>query len=182
MAKLLATFDALPLSVSLIRDLQSDHAGEAGAVRIYDGILAVSKDPEVRRFAAAHRAAEYRHLAFFEDWLPGCAKSRLLPLWRGAGWLLGAGAALFGRRSVFRTIAAVETFVDAHYAHQIEAMRDEPRLAPLVTRLQTFRADEVHHRDDAAHRLGDGSIQAAGPWAAFVAAVSALGVAIARRV
>ena len=41
----------------LIGDLRSDHAGETGAVAIYLGILAVSRDPAVRQFALACKSA-----------------------------------------------------------------------------------------------------------------------------
>ena len=50
----------------LLRDLRSDHAGEAGAVAIYRGILAVSRCPQVREFAQRHMQTEQRHLATVE--------------------------------------------------------------------------------------------------------------------
>ena len=61
--------ERLPLDEDDIRDLRSDHAGEAGAVQIYRGILAVSRNEVVRAFARQHMATEQRHLAFFEGWL-----------------------------------------------------------------------------------------------------------------
>ena len=86
-------FEQLPLSAELVADLRSDHAGETGAVQIYRGMLAMSRDTAVRRFALAHVRTELRHLQFFDHWLPKRYRSRLLPLWRAAGWMLGAGAA-----------------------------------------------------------------------------------------
>jgi demethoxyubiquinone hydroxylase (CLK1/Coq7/Cat5 family) len=106
----------------LAGDLRSDHAGETGAVQIYRGILAVSRDPAVRAFAEHHLATESRHLEVIEALRPAVPRSRLLPLWRPAGWLTGALPALAGPRAVYATIAAVETFVDRHYGEQIDAI------------------------------------------------------------
>ena len=163
-------------------DLRSDHAGETGAVQIYRGMLAVSRDPTVRRFALAHIRTEMRHLRFFNGWLPGRYHSRLLPVWRAAGWMLGAGAALFGRRAAFHTVAAVESFVERHYLAQIEIMRREPRLADLTAILQRFCDDEVHHRNDASKRVADGDGPLVRGWTHLVGLGSLLGVFIARKV
>jgi ubiquinone biosynthesis monooxygenase Coq7 len=175
-------FSALELTTDVVRDLRSDHAGEAGAVRIYDGVLAFARSAEVREFALTHRKTERSHLAFFDAWLPQHAKSRLLPVWRAAGWLLGASAAVFGRDAVFVMVNAVETFVDDHYRRQIEAMRGTEALEPLVAQLEAFRADECEHRDDAQLRLGESQPSASTLFGALIGTGSSLGVAIARRV
>jgi ubiquinone biosynthesis monooxygenase Coq7 len=128
-------FESLPLTPALISDLQSDHAGEAGAVEIYRGMLAVSRDKAVREFAMVHIRTELRHLRFFERWLPSQHHSRLLLVWRAAGWLLGATSALFGQQAAFRTVAAVETFVEGHYLAQIELMETTQGLESLSSHL-----------------------------------------------
>ncbi len=71
-------------------DIRSDHAGEMGAVMIYRGILAVSRDPTVREFARAHLRTEQRHLAIVEAMLLPGQRCLLLPLWRVAGWFAGS--------------------------------------------------------------------------------------------
>jgi 3-demethoxyubiquinol 3-hydroxylase len=144
------------LPATLIADLRTDHAGETGAVMIYRGILATTRDDAVRHFACAHLATEAGHLAAIEPLLSRRQRSRLLPLWRIAGWLTGALPALVGPRAVYATIEAVETFVDRHYAEQIESIDrqdpagTQPPLQALRALLQTCRADEVAHRDEAA--------------------------------
>ena len=148
--------DAGPLPADLVADLRTDHAGENGAVMIYRGILAVARDGEVRRFARDHLATETAHLAAVEPLLALPERSRLLPLWRIAGWLTGALPALAGPRAVYATIEAVETFVDRHYAEQIESIdrRDPggacPPMQALRALLQSCRGDEIAHRDEAA--------------------------------
>ena len=145
----------LPLP-TLVADLRTDHAGESGAVMIYRGILAIARDASVRHFAQEHLATEARHLARIEPLLPPQQRSRLLPLWRAAGWLTGALPALAGPRAVFATIEAVETFVDQHYAGQIDSIeRHDPRrtdtpLQSVRALLQGCRSDEIAHRDEAA--------------------------------
>ena len=164
----------------MLPELRSDHAGETGAVEIYRGILALSRDPALQAFAAQHLATERRHLDWMQQLLPPPQRSRLLPLWRIAGWLTGALPALFGQRAVLRTIDAVENFVDLHYRAQIEKLDGRSAAAPLRELLEACRADELEHRDEARHRLG-----APGPlgqaWSALVGIGSRAGVFVASR-
>ncbi len=137
-------------------DLRSDHAGELGAVNIYEGILFATKDPVVRAFAVEHLATERVHLACMETLLPPEHRSRLQWPWRGAGWLIGCVPAAISSQWVFATIATVETFVDKHYTEQIDRLTlANPEQTPghITQLLQQCRADEVQHRQDAAARL-----------------------------
>jgi ubiquinone biosynthesis monooxygenase Coq7 len=178
----LPPFEHLSIGRDLSRELRSDHAGEAGAVAIYKGILAVTRSDEVRNFATRHLQTERRHLRFFDDFLPDRLRSRLLPVWRAAGWTLGAVAALAGPRGVYRTIAAVEAFVETHYGQQISKMGATPELAPLRSILRGFCDEEVEHHDDAAGRLPQPPDKLASLWMRFVGFSSALGVVVARRI
>jgi ubiquinone biosynthesis monooxygenase Coq7 len=167
----------------LVGELRSDHAGETGAVRIYDGILAISRDPAVRDFATRHRATEQGHLDLLETLLPPADRSRLLPIWRVAGWLTGALPALFGPRAVFATVDAVETFVDHHYRAQTDRLAAEGIFPDIHAALERCREEEVHHRDEA-REAGEGA--AHGPllraWARVVGSGSAAAVAAAKRI
>ena len=150
-----APTDLIDLSVltpdcpGLIGDIRSDHAGETGAVMIYRGILAGSRDPAVRHFAQAHMATEQGHLDLLERLLPRGQRSVLLPIWRVAGWLTGFLPALAGSRAVYATIDAVETFVDHHYEEQIRKLAPSGAAGVLREALLACQADEVHHRDEA---------------------------------
>ena len=182
MENTLKPFETTPLSADLIADLRSDHAGECGAVAIYSGILAVARNPDVQRFATAHRETERVHREFFDCWMPRRHHSRLLPVWKAAGWLLGASSALFGARSVYRTSSAVETFVEQHYEEQIARMETVPELAALTAKLRQFCAEEVEHRDDAAGRLDPPAGYVSRLWFLIVGTGSSVGVALARRI
>lgn len=187
----------------LMRELRSDHAGETGAVMIYRGILAVTRDPALREFALHHLETEQNHLALINDVLPANWRSRLLPLWRLSGWLTGALPACFGARAVYATIEAVETFVDHHYAAQV--MMIDALLDPVVSAgdvhgsafvidagtradlqrlrelLEQCRLDEVAHRDDAADRWDHRGNALLNAWRLMVGSGSAAAVRVCRR-
>jgi len=156
-----------PLSPGSQPDIESmirvDHAGEYGAVRIYEGQLAVLKR---RKNAAAsvktieHMAAqEQRHLKAFDQLVNErrVRPTALEPVWRVAGFALGAATAALGEKAAFACTAAVEEVIDEHYASQIAALKDkDPALTSTVA---DFRADEAAHRDTA---LAKGAEQAPG--------------------
>jgi 3-demethoxyubiquinol 3-hydroxylase len=177
------------ITPALWAELRSDQAGETGAVAIYRAILTISRDAGVREFASRHLATEQAHLRLINAWLPPARRSRLLPVWRMAGWMTGALPALMGRSAVYQTIAAVETFVDHHYAEQlrmIDALPAHPTRLELRALLEACRADEVAHRDEARQLSHGADPQAASgltarAWAAVVGAGSAAGVSLARR-
>ena len=176
--------DGSPWPAEVAADLRTDHAGETGAVRIYRGVLAVSRDPGVRAFAERHLATERAHLELVESFLPAAHRSRLLPAWRVAGWLTGALPALAGPRAVYATVAAVETFVDRHYAGQLarlDALPPDPALDGLRAALERCRRDELEHRDEAVAAATRPSGPALRAWTAAVAVGSATAVALARR-
>ncbi|MGB2192328.1 MAG: demethoxyubiquinone hydroxylase family protein [Luminiphilus sp.] len=166
----------------LQQELRSDHAGEFGAVMIYRGILALSRDASVREFAASHLRTEQKHLALMEEIVPVAGRTRLLPLWRVMGWLTGALPALFGRQAVFATIEAVETFVDHHYEQQIVRLTPEGENGPLRQVLVDCQADEVSHRDEAASLALPQRNVILRSWCAVVGAGSAAAVVAAKRI
>jgi demethoxyubiquinone hydroxylase (CLK1/Coq7/Cat5 family) len=169
----------------LEQELRSDHAGETGAVWIYRGIAAVATrrgDTELLEFAHRHGETEAEHLRRIEAWLPGSRRSRLLGPWKLAGWLTGALPALFGKRAVYGTIAAVETFVDHHYQQQIDHLQRHGGPQGLLPLLQACQADERHHRDESAALAGERSAWPLRAWCALVGAGSAAAVVLARRI
>ena len=162
------------LNAVAIAELRSDHAGETGAVYIYQGILAVSRSKELQSFAAAHIHTEQIHLATLDLLLPKHLQSRCLPLWRIAGWMLGAFAAFLGPRFTYATIRAVETFVVEHYQQQLHLY---PK--PIRRMLQKFCADEDIHRSEANNALQRDHGYPIWSW--IVARGSASAVSLARR-
>ncbi len=129
--------------------LRVDHAGEYGAVRIYEGQMAVLGQSPAGPAIARMRDQERLHLDAFNALLPRhhVRPTLLMPLWHLAGFALGAGTALLGEKAAMACTVAVEEVIDEHYAAQVvEITAAEPELA---ARLEEFRRDEVAHRDEA---------------------------------
>ena len=166
----------------LQHELRSDHAGEFGAVMIYHGVLAISRDESARQFAERHLVTEQKHLQLMEEIIPRGHRTRLLPIWRVMGWLTGAIPALFGRQTVFATIDAVETFVDHHYGQQIVRLDPQGEFGPLRQTLVDCQADEVSHRDEAARLALPQRPLLMRLWCAIVGAGSAVAVVAAKRI
>jgi len=164
----------------LVAELRSDHAGETGAVAIYQGILKVTRDPSLREFALRHLQTEERHLERLSETLTVADRSRLLPIWKVAGFLTGAIPACFGPAAVFITIEQVESFVESHYQSQIQRLTDcgENDVREL---LNSCLLDEVEHRDES-RKLRPNDIGRAGRcWQWLVGAGSNFAVSLARK-
>jgi ubiquinone biosynthesis monooxygenase Coq7 len=129
--------------------LRVDHAGELGAVHIYRGQRAVLSGGRTGEALARMEAHEQAHLKRFEQLLAErkVRPTLLAPVWRVAGFALGAGTALLSEQAAHACTEAVETVIEAHYAGQIEELRRrEPELA---SELSVFRDEELAHRDEA---------------------------------
>ena len=174
------SFEGMPLWLQ--QELRSDHAGEYGAVMIYRGVLAVSRDESVRQFAEHHLLTEQKHLALMETIIPASGRTRLLPVWRVMGWLTGALPALLGRQAVFATIEAVETFVDHHYEQQLVRLNSQGEYGALRQVLVDCQADEVSHRDEATQLASPDRSWLLRLWCAIVGSGSAGAVVAAKRI
>jgi len=132
---------------AVARMIRVDHAGEYGATRIYAGQLRVlGRGPkaEVLRHMLEQEQA---HRSTFEDLVikRRVRPTALLPLWHVAGFALGAVTAALGERAAMACTVAVEEAIDEHYAAQAAALgEDEPELRATI---ETFRAEELEHRD-----------------------------------
>ncbi len=133
--------------------LRVDHAGELGAVHIYRGQRAVFAAAGAHQaFAtqlAVMEAHEARHLSRLDAIITErrVRPTLLAPLWRAAGFALGAGTALMGARAAHACTEAVESVIEGHYADQIaEIETAEPALA---AELSVFRDDELAHQREA---------------------------------
>jgi ubiquinone biosynthesis monooxygenase Coq7 len=139
--------------------IRVDHAGEYGAVRIYEGQLAVLRGRASADTIRHMAEQEEHHLKTF-DRLVNERRVRptaLEPVWRVAGFALGAATALLGEKAAMACTAAVEEVIDEHYAGQIEKLGDSDR--ELKATVADFRADEIAHRDEA---MAQGAQQAPG--------------------
>ena len=133
--------------------LRVDHAGELAAGAIYRGQRAVLRaSPGAGRSLAQIsdlEAQEDEHLARFDALLleRRVRPSLLAPLWRAAGFGLGAVTALIGESAAHACTEAVESVIEDHYAKQIAEL--ESREPALAAELAGFRDDELAHREQA---------------------------------
>ncbi|CAA7619889.1 demethoxyubiquinone hydroxylase family protein [Magnetospirillum sp. UT-4] len=129
------------------RFLRVDQAGELGAVRIYQGQRAVLGKGRHGPLLAKMAEQERHHLETFDRQISErqVRPTLLSPLWHVAGFALGAGTALLGERAAMACTVAVEEAIDEHYAAQAEALGDDE--AALKATIETFRAEELEHRD-----------------------------------
>jgi 3-demethoxyubiquinol 3-hydroxylase len=138
--------------------IRVDHAGEYGAVRIYEGQLAVLGKSGTEAAAAIRHMAEQEqdHLKRFDALIAerGVRPTMLEPLWRIAGYALGAATALAGEKTAMACTEAVEEVIDRHYAGQIERLGErDPQLRETI---EKFRAEEIaHHATAMAHGSGE---------------------------
>lgn len=165
--------------------IRVDHAGEHGAVRIYEGQLAVfSALPHKARIASSlrrMRADEQAHLDAFDALVRAdeAAPTLIMPLWTVMGRSLGAATALMGEKAAHACTAAVETVIDQHYQEQIDRLPTED--ASLRPMIEKFQAEEVAHKNEA---IAEGA--AAAPFYPLLSGVIEAGcrlaIAISKRI
>src|SRR6185369_17809294 len=144
---------AKPVSPGSPPDIESmirvDHAGEYGAVRIYEGQLAVMRRGRARDEIRRMAEQEARHLARFNELMQShrVRPTALQPLWHMAGYALGAATALLGEDAAMACTVAVEEVIDEHYRGQAERLGDaDPALKQTIL---AFRDEELAHRERA---------------------------------
>lgn len=140
--------------------IRVDHAGEYGAVQIYRGQRAVfdriASRAHAARVIAEMEAGEAEHLKTFDRLLAerGVRPTLMAPIWRIAGFGLGAATALLGESAAHACTEAVEEVIEQHYARQSETLSDDPELKSVVDR---FREDEIGHRETAVDQGAHGA-------------------------
>ncbi|MCJ2184824.1 demethoxyubiquinone hydroxylase family protein [Novosphingobium sp. 1949] len=132
------------------RMIRVDQAGEYGAVRIYAGQMAVMGNRAPHSAEVVHMAEqEDVHYARFNQLIAerGVRPTLLQPVWKVAGFALGAATALMGPEAAMACTAAIETEIDKHYTEQLEELgEDDPELGDTI---RQFRDEEREHRDTA---------------------------------
>ena len=133
--------------------IRVDHAGERGAVKIYEGqLLALStliKDEELKKTIEEMKIHEKEHCEFFELEIKKrkIKPTKFLPLWDLLGVGLGFGSTILGKKAAMLCTASVEEVIDKHYQDQINKLGpDEKKLREKIIK---FREDELHHKEIA---------------------------------
>ena len=133
--------------------IRVDHAGERGAVKIYEGqLLALNtlvKDEELRKTIEEMKIHEKEHCEFFEAEIKKrkIRPTKFLPLWDLLGVALGFGSTILGKKAAMLCTASVEEVIDKHYQSQIDQLGSDEK--DLKKKIIKFREDELHHKDIA---------------------------------
>ena len=133
--------------------IRVDHAGERGAVKIYEGqLLALNtlvKDEALKKTIEEMKVHEKEHSDYFGKEIKkrNIKPTKFLPLWDLLGVGLGFGSTLLGKKAAMLCTASVEEVIDEHYLNQIRQLDDsEPKLKKKIIK---FREDELSHKDIA---------------------------------
>ncbi len=133
--------------------IRVDHAGERGAVKIYEGqLLALNtfvKDENLKKTIEEMKVHEKEHCEFFEKEIKkrNIKPTKFLPLWDLLGVGLGFGSTLLGKKAAMLCTASVEEVIDEHYQNQINQLGPDEK--ELKRKIVKFREDELHHKDIA---------------------------------
>ena len=133
--------------------IRVDHAGERGAIKIYEGQLlalnTIIKNDDLKEKISEMKKHEEEHSNFFEDEIEkrNIKPTKLLPLWDLLGLSLGFGSTILGKKAAMLCTASVEEVIDKHYLDQINQLGPEEK--ELKKKISKFRDDELDHKDIA---------------------------------
>ena len=133
--------------------IRVDHAGERGAIKIYEGqLLALNtfiKDDDLKKKIEEMKIHEKEHCDYFEKEIKkrNIEPTKFLPLWDMLGVGLGFGSTILGKKAAMLCTASVEEVIDEHYSNQIKELKNDEK--DLKNKIIKFREDELHHKDIA---------------------------------
>ena len=133
--------------------IRVDHAGERGAIKIYEGqLLALNtfvKDDNLKKTIQEMKDQEKEHCNYFENEIKirNIKPTKLMPLWDLLGVGIGFGSTLLGKKAAMLCTASVEEVIDEHYEKQINQLKPDEKI--LKEKIKKFRLDELHHKDIA---------------------------------
>ena len=133
--------------------IRVDHAGERGAIKIYEGQLlalnTIIKDETFKKKIEDMKKHEDEHCSFFENEIKkrNISPTKFLPLWDLLGLGLGFGSTILGKKAAMLCTASVEEVIDEHYLNQINQIKDDEK--KLREKIKKFRQDEIDHKDIA---------------------------------
>ena len=133
--------------------IRVDHAGERGAVKIYQGQLlalnTIIKDESLKKTIEEMQVHEKEHCEFFENEIRkrNIKPTKFLPLWDLLGMGLGFGSTILGKKAAMLCTASVEEVIDKHYLDQINQLGPDEK--ELKKKIIKFREDELDHKDIA---------------------------------
>jgi len=133
--------------------IRVDHAGERGAIKIYEGQLlalnTLKQDDKLKEIIEELKDHEKEHLEYFEKEIQKrkMKPTYLLPLWDLMGVSLGFGTALLGKKAAMLCTASVEEVIENHYQNQLKKIGEDEK--ELKIKIEKFKEDETNHKNTA---------------------------------
>ena len=133
--------------------IRVDHAGERGAIKIYEGQLlalnTIKQDKNLKDIIEKMKEHEKEHLEYFEKEIQKrkIKPTYFLPLWDVMGVALGFGSTLLGKKAAMLCTASVEEVIEDHYQNQLDKLGDDEK--DLKNKIEKFKSDEVDHKNSA---------------------------------
>lgn len=136
--------------------IRVNQAGEFGAKRIYEGMIAHS-GPTETELLTEMLDQELKHLATFNDMMikNKIRPTFLQPLWYLGGYAMGAVTAKIHPKVSHACTIAVEEVIEKHYQEQLDELEFYPEHVDLKKIVKQFRDEELEHRDTAVDQGGD---------------------------
>ena len=126
--------------------IRVDHAGERGAIKIYEGQLlalkTIKQDESLKDKIEEMKEQEKEHLEYFEKEIQKrkIKPTYLLPLWDVMSVALGFGSALLGKKATMLCTASIEEVIDGHYKNQLKKLgNDEKDLKKKLKNLKKMK-------------------------------------------
>ena len=133
--------------------IRVDHAGERGAIKIYEGQLlalkTIKQDNALRDKIEQMKEHESEPLEYFEKEIQKrkIKPTYLLTLWDLMGVTLGFGSALLGKKAAMLCTASVEEVIEDHYQNQLKKLGNDE--IDLKAKIEKFKRDEINHKNIA---------------------------------
>ena len=133
--------------------IRVDHAGERGAIKIYEGQLlalkTIKQDNDLKDKIEKMKEQEKKHLEYFEKEIQKrkIKPTSLLPLWDLMGVTLGFGTALLGKKAAMLCTASVEEVIEDHYQNQLQKLGNDEK--DLKAKIEKFKEEEIEHKNMA---------------------------------
>ena len=133
--------------------IRVDHAGERGAIKIYEGQLlalkTIKQDEVLKNKIEEMKEQEKEHLEYFEKEIQKrkIKPTYLLPLWDVMSIALGFGTALLGKKAAMLCTASVEEVIEEHYQSQLKEIGNDEK--DLKGKIEKFKMHEEDHKNMA---------------------------------
>ena len=138
---------------TLEKIIRVDHAGERGAVKIYEGQLlalkTIKQNEVLKNQIEKMKEQEKEHLEYFEKEIQKrkIKPTYLLPFWDLTSVALGFGTALLGKKATLLCTASVEKVIEEHYQDQLKKLGNDEK--DLREKIEKFKKDETDHKNTA---------------------------------